>query len=112
MQVGDIVVGEVYSKSSSGLTFRLLCNDGGKRAYLEDLSMKGVCPASQVVPLDPADPDKVYEEDDRARLEVLEVNYDSKKLVLGMKGIKISNDIRHAFPLGPIANDDLPRDFM
>ncbi|CAG7838105.1 unnamed protein product [Allacma fusca] len=114
VQVGDIVIAEVHSKTVAGLIFKLLCCDGGKRAYLEDLNIKGTCQPNQTVPfMDPTDTTRTYEEEDKVRLEILDINYESRKLGLGMKGTKLSNDMRHAFPLGPIhSHEDLPRQYL
>jgi len=107
---GDLLIANVVSKSVSGLFLKLLCTDGGKHIVLEDLNLKAFCPTTHMIPADPIDTNRSYCAGDNIRLEVLE-KPESEKLVLGMKGVTLSPDLKHSYQLGLITKYDLPRQY-
>lgn len=109
LQVGDILIASVHSKTNAGLNLKLISTDGGKHIVLEDLGIKTFCPSSQTVPAGEKSFD--YQIDDYVRVEVLEASPDSEKLVCGMKGVTLSPEMQHSFHLGLITKHEFPRQF-
>lgn len=108
-KVGDIVIGKVVSRSGSGIYMRLVCTENTKQIILDDLNVRGFCPIHQTIPVaDPKDPSRYYDIDDFIRLEILEINPETERLITGMKGVTLSPELQHAFQLGMVSRYDLP----
>jgi len=111
-QTGDIVIAELNSKTITGFHFDLLCMDGGKGFFLEDLSLTAFCPIAQVIPaIDPRNPNKIFAPGDLVRCEILKLTPSLEKVVVGMKGNTLSPEMRHSVQLGLIFQPDLPLQF-
>lgn len=87
-----------------------MCTEGGKHVVLDDLNVRAFCPFQQTIPVaDPRDPSRYFEIDDFIRVEILEVNPDTDKILVGMKGVTLSPELLHSFHLGLVSRHDLPR---
>lgn len=106
------MIAELTSKAVSGLHLDLLCMEGGKGFFLEDLSITAFCPIAQVIPaIDPRNPNKIFAPGDLVRCEVLKVIPASEKVIAGMRGNTLSPEMKHSVQLGLMFRKDLPSQF-
>jgi len=102
-------VAELTAETAAGLFFNLLCMEGARRLFLEELDIKAYCPVSQMIPaIHPGNPNKIFAPGDLVRCEILSVKPESGKVVLGMKGNALSVEMKHSAQLGLTFQSELP----
>lgn len=109
---GDLILGTIASKTTSGMMLKVLCTCGieANFRYAADINVKAFCPVANIIPaVDKKGVGRSYMLNDSICCEILEVIPDSDKMVCGMKGITRSpSDPEHKPALGLISAEDFP----
>ncbi|CAG7725716.1 unnamed protein product [Allacma fusca] len=108
---GDVVLTKMSSRVKAGLSLQLLCFEGKKRAFLEDLNIVVTCPNWETIPRDHYDLGKDYEVGDEIRCEIVKLNTSSREILVGMRATYASIDLAKKFPLGLVSEEELPQHY-
>jgi len=102
--VGEPLLCKVQNVSNSGLVLQLVAMDpvSGKSRHVEDLKIKGFCPAAEITA------GNEYRNEDIVRVAVLEVKPESEKFLAGMRNCHLPHDLQNIVRLGSVQPSDLP----
>ncbi|KAL1123973.1 hypothetical protein AAG570_001743 [Ranatra chinensis] len=107
LKPGDLIMGQLVSKISTGYMMKVLCSDGEAIRIVADLGIKAVIQSVNMIPaVDKKNVTRNFLLNDMVCCEVLEVVANSEKIYAGMKGDVCPPPLR--LRLGLIQNEDMP----